>query len=237
MRINFYFLIVLLIFISSCRDESLSPTIAAGNAKGLYDRKPDRIISSASLGQNVFYVFDIDRDGRNDLEFVSALGSGIQSYVRCMHTEVSLLSVDLNDTVFIQIDSVADFGPPYSLVVLSHINCSRTLPSNLISFQQRTVLRQLEENAMFSVSDSWMSGTIPFTVNQQSEVFEVIRNEPDTFIMHHRKVNFNCRDFPDAKQVFIGVKILKEGVTKLGWIKLSVTNMEQIHVIRSAIQK
>lgn len=174
---------------------------------------------------------DVDQDGVPDIQFnvsnhISPGSQQRRSWVKCLHSGVSIASYNTNDTVFLHVDTVgtnihhysacAAYDSTYGVYsIQTGINHAKYLgPGTLIQYQDSF---DLDSALLGSNGGSSMWATADYAYYYSSDDY--------------------CHSLPPGITRFLGFRVTKtDGAVRLGWIKLESQGFSEILLFHYAIQ-
>ena len=187
---------------------------------------------------------DINDDGTDDVEFGSivwgslATGNNIKIWLNCLHAGVGLAGTYEDDSVFLLTEIEWDTT---SGEFLKYINYSYScLPLNssfelyevvendfkILTFNNKSLLKQDDE---FETKEFML---------KQSKFYDPLSNfyqSGDTLVEEWSTYYHDCNPFPTEQATHLGLKVFDN--SKLGWIKLKLSNSNILEVLEIGIQK
>jgi hypothetical protein len=244
-----YAILFIFIIASSCRDKN-SPVerkeyIITGNYAGLKVKKYDSILKGG-YGNLQELVIDVDDDGYNDFQFSSnvwgsmGMGHHPETKIYSLSPKTLFNVITVNDTHFVHITTSIDTTSPDRVRYHKYywISCWKDNNNDSIIWTgKNNYLRIFYDEYSIFRSGQWSDSTFELAMEEVSSSAPVWKDSNDTTYYVWHSYSYNCHYLPDNTVVYIGFKKINAGETRLGWIKLKVTDKLAITLIETAIQK
>lgn len=244
--IRFIFLISILYFLSGCENENTvipddteetdTPEPIEYAEQIMIEQTSDVMIQTFdhTLGnqfENNNEIFDIDVDKDSIMDFRVRMydywpNINPFSYFSCLHEGSKVLGFLENDSVFyFQYNDVGREFTTYNCYKTIHHDSS----SSLYSVTEDPKLGTIYPNEILHKNDSFITDTITIAGQNSIEYF--------SSSMDRVTWDLTCDDLPAGEITYIGIKIIKEGKERLGWIKISFSEDKMnLTVLESGIQ-
>ncbi len=254
MKITPFLLALGTILLISCEKNSTETTkqlpsdeIIIGQTQGMKITSIDTTFRGGGSAGVVGYHVDVNGDGIGDIKFSSAMpgsmGIGYRpiSWVTCVQPDAELFGKIEDDTTFKKREIVVLQDTSIPVTILEHLyfSCSKLdADYKVASIKKDTFkIKASDVGDKFSKADYSLSTEL--TIAESGSFLR--RNGSlyrDTIVVAgDTKFYSHCYSFSGGKTGYVGVKLKRGGVTKLGWVKISVSENYIITVHEAAIQK
>ena len=191
------------------------------------------------------YSFDLDQDGQDDFALTSLIwgspGMGMipTSGIACKHENATLLGYYHDDTIFQHFDRrvylVNDLVEIYETITTS---CFRRDPADSIKNIEQAVfkLSDFGRDDTFDADDTFLSTDLTLATYWSRGWRETEYLSADTVLYKQWQDYNDCFSFPQNEIRYIGIRLDGER-TRLGWIKVSVSEYFRVFILEGAIQK
>jgi hypothetical protein len=191
-----------------------------------------------------FFDTDLDNDGINDIQFESnywgSPGGGYNrsSTIRCLNSDVELFGFYTSDTLFWNRDTVIyeltdDPFFNFSKYVYCNYTCSRIdVSDTILNVSSAFKIIPLNSGDKLKIEDTFSTNVL--IEDPSGETMPIERVSGDTIIYIYQRNYNDCISFPLSDTNYIGFRLKNE---KLGWIKISIFNVNQILIHEIGIQK
>jgi hypothetical protein len=239
-------LAVLAFFIGSCNKKEIPRpnTIQVGLESDMlvthYNKK-----LLATTEAEVFDI-DLDQDGSYDVRFdskkilVDGLGICPEIYLKCLKPNVRILSNVQEDTTYIHQDFQFTTDPNGNQMGINWTTRACRKLSPAYDLDTVTIGFSLQPKMFKDVLDSEDLGfrSLDLALSIPSErTFEPTGDS----IMGIPTYNLNqyihdCIDFSTEHSIYVGVQMITETGSRLGWIRIGISSEQNIHIYSWALQ-
>ena len=231
----------------SCRKDPSTPlSIEVGNYSALRIAHHDTILIGGYYDKQVLGI-DLDLDGIDDIGIISnvwgspGMGHHPEADIACLNQDTYLNIIHTLDTTFLKIRIDTHYSSPNQLLYIDYIeyySCDRRYgEDSIVRIQEKEHINVLKKYDKISINDSWICDSVDLNHQGGSPWPERLYYSGDTTINKYVNSYYECRSFPNDKIAYIGIKKLKLGQEKLGWIKLSISNYYKVSILESALQE
>ena len=249
MKPNYLIILALFIVVSCSKDKAAnSPTIEIGNNSGLQVTQLNLDITSPSFGVWDEKEVDINNDGQMDLRFrsiyhgSSGLGLFYNYRIETIHNDCSIAGTIANDTMWLKNDTTYLVNPQGGMAIIWELKraCAQLDASytqlDVDHDQLSTTLFQSGET--LKVSDYFSKETTYLhSLSDHSTPLELEMTIVDTnYYSVASVIREVCEPATDNVSGYLGFKLNTSNGTKLGWVKLAITDAYSIQVSETAIQ-
>lgn len=225
-----------------------SDRITFGNTSGMNVVAYNTIIN---YSQSV--ELDIDRDGENDVLLASDCDGPMMTdyqtiYIQCLNENVRILSEDVEENYYKHYDTVIYPQDEYIVVDINitETGCGKIADDDILKTYSITKLTPCDEGSALNVSDNFYFYRFytHFYNEDRAYYFPVPNSQSnDTLYYTNEFYVYHCTNFPVDEAKYMGIKLTKDGKSRLGWVKIELQTDTQsqrrvnIKVIETAIQK
>jgi len=222
-------------------DSITASSICIGDLENMIVNTPDTCFVAMPY-QMQTYNLDVDYDNFDDYQIAYISGGNPESsYFECY-----FYSIDNGSfiNIFNSVDSIflsAQIDTSYSGndVYISYSegeNCGRIYPTDtLIRIAEKKNVNSFFYNDNISISDNWALDSISLYETSSHICIDQIQNGDTLTISYYDHLE-NCYQLPYNTDCYIGIKKNKNGIEKLGWVKLKIVEFT-IYVHEIAIQQ
>ena len=238
--------------IFSCKKEKpanyvLADTITFGNTTNMDVVEYDTTMHFVGC---IPIILDLDKDGQDDIKLkYDNIGSMIMDgewvQIRCLHDDIELLGEDIEEDIYKHRDttiSVWSSGGVSVDVITVYTNCGKIADDDILeSTKSWFKLTDCDESVQMSTNDNfkvydnalyrddiWYDAPMPYYSSNDTDYYDVTRYV------------YQCTNFPENEVRYIGFKLTKDEISRLGWLKLELLPGYQIvdtKLLETAIQK
>jgi len=226
---------------NSMRNDSV--IIAGSNSDSILITSRDTVIEGY-FQSDVSCNLDLNGDGTNDIALtikdMGLVGTGFVpvSYIRCLHDSILIRNSQQTDTTWssVSTDTVEANGSVILKIIATYHTNNFIPGDSLIAVNEVNHPVFNSGGDPIAITDPYLSAefmlaycpyTTPWMTYYENDILRMVRMELHTE---------NCCFIPDETPVYIGFKLIDNGRTRLGWIKLSLKDFRQLHVYETAIQ-
>ncbi|MBQ3355232.1 MAG: hypothetical protein IJL04_02585 [Bacteroidales bacterium] len=238
---TFLFVVILLVgFGASCRKEQ-DRTIALGETTGMMVT----VYDSTYIGLGETMKLDIDGDGEDDLKIRSYYdGPHMESTqiltLHCLNDEIALRCEMKKKESYQHFDTIVEeYAGILGVLYLSVYNSCEPMGENDVIQNVNALMPSASDAGdLVSVDDFFQSKVITlFREDIQEARLDHVSN--DTSYFYRSVYLYQCDNFPTNAEKYIGIKLTKDGMTRLGWLKINLIGASVVYpqLIEIAIQK
>ena len=241
----FCFSILLIIMAGSCEKESKSnpdDLVEIGNYTGLRIDYHD-VILVGGYHDRQEYEIDIDRDGVNDFQIMSniwgspGMGQYPEADIACLNRDSYFNVNHYSDTSFLHISIDTHHYESVEIYIRNTFTCERIdAADSILKVKESHYLNVFKKEDIISISDPWISDTLGLDYSWSS-YYDIYDSSPDTIIYQVNTFDYNCHPFPGDEIRYIGIKKVSSELTRLGWIKLSISDNYKVSILETALQE
>lgn len=240
-----FFLLVL-----SCKKDKIisnNRNLTFGNYSNMIVNKYETLLVGSYRYPNSFNL-DVNNDQSEDIRLTSEVWGSIvigrnlrRSVIECLNLNVQILGYFVNDTTFLVRNKSVNIGLNNQLQIDSFYSyrCRRSFKTDSIvgiALNRFKVLAQIKGDIIKN-SSTFKSDLIILIDDSYTSSYLNSKISPDTSVYSHFTFHNDCNSFPMGQIVYIGIKLIKDNIEKLGWIKLSIFENNKIFILESAIQE
>lgn len=239
-------LILISCVLFSCKKtNSVSSDITIGDTNQMYVQFLNVNLDGDYYDPEI-YELDLNNDGIKDISFRSEIvgspGMGLhsRSFVHCLNSNASIYLESFQDTTFL-IDSINVLQNNGEVMVIhsSTFSCFQLNSTAIIyDISNKSLIQPFDLGATlnndlgfssFATDQNFIRGNGGLGLELDSSNF-------DTTFYTSIYTIAECYDFPQDNYKYIGVKVMANGIDKLGWIKLKISSDRIISISESALQ-
>ena len=220
--------------------DTASKEIILGNEQGMHITKWDYILHAGISNSLATYSLDVDSSGTEDLKFTAymrklpMMGSHYEISVSSLNSFVQLAGYVAADTTFISTTITVSGSTVDTTRVIS---CKRSTPTQtILNIADQFKLLYSDKGTVLKKDGVYQTNNVPVVYTNVVST-EIVSTTPDTMILRRTVFKDYC-DAPSQGQVqYLGLKINTAKGVKMGWVKLTLSDTDKIHILESAIQK
>ncbi len=191
-----------------------------------------------------YYNIDLDKDGIDDIQFESnvtgspAVGDIPYAKISSLHKDALIHTFYKNDTSFlhISIDTFYYESDPVTIGITDNFTCHRINENDsIIEIAEAVKIKPLKKDDIIKTNDNYTADTITLLAGSFSYPPILVEQNGDTVIYNLSYYSNDCNQFPQDEINYIGIKLGNN--SKLGWIKISISDVNKISILESGIQK
>ncbi len=250
MKTSGIFLVSFFLLVLSCKKDKIisnNGNLTFGNYSNMIVKKYEILIVGSYRSPKSFNL-DVNNDQSEDIRLTSEVWGSLaigenhpRSVIECLNPNMQLLGYFVNDTTFLFRQKSVFTGLNNIIQIDSFYKytCHRILNTDSIvgnALNQFKVLPQIKGDIIKNGS-TFKSDVIILIDDSYSFTYFINKISPDTSVYRHIIYSNDCNSFPIGEIMYIGIKITKDNIEKLGWIKLSIFDKNKIFILESAIQE
>ena len=187
---------------------------------------------------------DVDNDGNNDILLTSILwgspeiGDHPRTTINCLNDQTELYGFNTNDTSFLNVHIKIVNGPGSSVEVHERhsYTCHRIDESDsVLQITPAFKILPLDRGDILKLSDTFSSDSIVLTDDWYRTQQIVTGVSGDTTFYEYEVYYNDCNSFSSDEVKYIGIRMNDE--SKLGWLRINISEKYKILILESAIQE
>lgn len=240
------FLLLLIITVTCVKDDQSYDIskIVIGDYSNMILRSYNDTVNSG-YGNPDCYI-DIDGDQTNDIKIACGTwgspGMGYHGFtdINTLHADVQFYQTNRTDSIYYHHEIDTNGTTTMFIRHYKTYGCVKISEADTLSFVKSPEVKTttLQNGDIIYKSDLFASDSIFVSDSSYSYPPHPVYYYGDTLVVSYfHRDNYGCVDCPAGKSKYLGVKLLTNGVERLGWIKLDVFGSNKVAVIESAIQR
>lgn len=186
---------------------------------------------------------DLNKDGIEDIQFESKLwgtlasGQHTESIVKSLTNDIQFFGYFSNDTSFFHKTTSVhnDLSNYVEIHIMNNYSCQRaTNNDSVLNTTSQFHVFPINQGDEIEITDNFNSDTLILIEDSYCYGSSSYEKNSDTLIVEYMCYNKDCNSFLLDEEKYIGVRFKNE--SKLGWIKISISEKYKIHILESGIQ-
>jgi len=195
-------------------------------------------------------VLDLDGDGTDDIKIETyydgplAIGEFQTLTLYCLNRQTEILADSVLKESYSHSETTIDTTNDYIITTRDYFysTCEKTTEGDLVHTSKVFEVFANDYNDPYNVDNPFLSGNVALFKEDVSYSLADPDEVNHTVSVSSKKYIYSCWNFPTDEEKYIGFKFTKNGVSRLGWLKLKLHSIGKRSVVNTelfetAIQK